>query len=544
MGKQDNVASVAGTASWRRAFVALFVVLLLVKLAIAICLPLFGDEAFYWLESRHLAWGYSDLPGMTAWLMALGTAIGGHSPLAVRSVFLLVGSLLPWSVVAFARRHFGARVGWQAGLLTLGLPLAGSLGVLALPDVMLTTAMLLAVLGLDGGLRDDRWRHWLLLACGLILALASHYRAGMLLLAGLLFALATWRGRGLWRRPRWYAALALGALGALPAVIYNLGHRWIGLDFQLVERNPWSFHADALRQPLEQALVCTPLMYLLLLWALAHCLRRVGEREPWDLIGCMAGTFLVAYFVLGLFADDQRFRLHWPLPGYLPLLAVVPVLAARLWHSRRGRIGARTGLVSTWVLLGLGQAVLMIGLAALCLPPASAPWLRQHDLAQPFDGWRQASHLAARLLEQPGQRQDVVVADNFRLAAELAFGLDGRQPVYSLDSPLNAKHGRAVQMAAWNLDERALFAAHAGQPVLLAVEETALRAHQRPTWLGNICARFAGIRALGRVDISHNKRIALYQAVLRSAPASSSGPRDSCLVWRAAYAHYPGESAD
>jgi hypothetical protein len=56
------------------AFVALF----LVKLMLVARLSPFGDEAFYWQESRHLAWGYSDLPPLTAWLIPLGETVAGH----------------------------------------------------------------------------------------------------------------------------------------------------------------------------------------------------------------------------------------------------------------------------------------------------------------------------------------------------------------------------------------------------------------------------------------------------------------------------------
>ncbi|MGA7297717.1 MAG: glycosyltransferase family 39 protein [Rhodanobacteraceae bacterium] len=534
----DSDSSVAGATAWRRAFIAVFAVQLLIKLALAVHLPLFGDEAFYWQESRHLAWGYSDLPGMTAWLVALGTGLGGHSSLAVRSVFLLLGALLPWLVVWFARRHFGARAGWQAGLLAMGLPLAGSLGLLALPDVMLTVASMLALLALDAALRSNQWRHWLALSLSLIMALASHYRAGMLLLAGLVFAVASSRGRALWRNPRWYVALALGALGALPALLYNLGHQWVGLAFQTLERNPWSFHADALRQPLEQAIACTPLLYLLLLWAVLHSLRGMRRGAPWDLVACIGTTFLLAYFLFGLFADELRFRVHWPLAGYLPVLAVVPVLARRLWQAGRARLAARAALCLAWVLLALGQVLVLGYLAALTQPPRDAPWLRQHALADTFDGWRQSSSQLAQLLDQPGHDHDTVVADNFRLAAQLDFGLAGSRPVYSLGSPLNRKHGRARQLRDWQLDEDALFARHAGQPVLLAVEETALREHLRPAWLRNLCSRFAAIVPLERVDISQHKRIAFYYARLRHKPLPANGSPDACIIWKRAYAAY------
>ncbi len=534
----SSVSSVAGADAWRRAFVVVFALQLLIKIVLASLLPLFGDEAFYWQESRHLAWGYSDLPGMTAWLIALGTALGGHTSLAVRSLFLLLGALLPWLVVCFARRHFGSRMAWQAGLLALGLPLAGSLGVLALPDVMLTVAAMLSLLGLDAALRDNRWKSWLLLAAGLILALASHYRAGMLLLAGLVFAVASAQGRVLWRNPRWYVALALGALGALPALVYNLGHQWAGLAFQVVDRNPWAFHADTLVQPLEQLLVCTPLLYLLLVWALVHSLRNRSNGTPWALIASVGGTFMLGYFLLGLFADDQRFRLHWPLPGYLPLLAVVPFMAHHLWHTHRARLGARVLLVVAWSGLALGQLATLGYLGALSLPPADAPWLRQHNLADTFDGWKPAARMASGLLAKSSSQLDTLVADNFRLAAELEFGLDGRTPVYSLDSPLNSKHGRAEQLAEWHRDESALFAAYSGQSILLAVEETSLREGERPAWLGGLCGRFTDIKPLDRIDISRKKRIAFYRAHLRQQPLSTSGSRETCIIWRRAYAAY------
>ena len=88
----------------RRWFLALWGSLLVAKLLLAARLPLFVDEAFYWQEGRHLAWAYSDLPALTAWLARLGTALGGTHPLALRLPFLLLAALLPWLVVRIARR--------------------------------------------------------------------------------------------------------------------------------------------------------------------------------------------------------------------------------------------------------------------------------------------------------------------------------------------------------------------------------------------------------------------------------------------------------
>ncbi|RZA15293.1 MAG: phospholipid carrier-dependent glycosyltransferase, partial [Lysobacteraceae bacterium] len=160
----------------KRGFVALWSGLLLAKLLVAARLPLFVDEAFYWQEGRHLAWAYSDLPGLTAWLARAGDAVAPGSVLALRLPFLLIGALVPWLVARMGAREFDARSGWLAGSLVMLLPLAGTSGLLALPDVPL---LLASVLCLDAGLRLLRGVDRLAgaeLALGLVLGGLSHYR--------------------------------------------------------------------------------------------------------------------------------------------------------------------------------------------------------------------------------------------------------------------------------------------------------------------------------------------------------------------------------
>jgi len=523
----------AGLTRWRAAFLIVFVLLLLGRVAIAARLSPFGDEAFYWQESRHLAWGYSDLPPLTAWLIRLGEAIGGHGLLGMRWPFLLLGSILPWLVVAFARKAFDARAGWQAGLLCLALPLAGTLGVLALPDVPLTVASMLALLALLHAMESDRLGDWCLLGGALAMCWLTHYRAVMPMLAGLLLFVLTPRGRTQWRRGGFWLAMLVAALGLIPLGVSNWQLRGAGVAFQVVERNPWRFHADALVQPLEQAVACTPLLYVLLLWAAYRSWRRRGEGTPWDVIAVVSLCFIAIYFVLGLFADELRFRAHWPLPGYLPLLGVLPVLLRSYWSRRwvRWLSGVAIALAIAGQLGGLAY----LGLAS----SGSGANMLAGVKAFParFVGWRESGDLARQLLQQhPG----VLVADNFMLAAEIDFQLAGTTPVYVLDSPLNAKHGRAPQLAIWQRDEAGLQAAHAGAPMLLAVDETALRMRERSDWLGTLCHRMAEPQPLQRLDLfDGRRRIAFYAGrVPASGGVRSPVAREDCSIWRLASAAY------
>jgi hypothetical protein len=523
MFERSSVA--VATRSWRGMFLVMFFAALLLKVVIAATLSPFGDEAFYWQESLSPAWGYSDLPPLTAWLIGLSEGMFGHGLFAMRLPFLLIGAMLPWQVGALARRLSGEAARWQAATFALLLPLVGSMGVLALPDVPLTFAIVLATHGLVAALEANRLRDWGLLGAGLALAWMTHYRAAMPMLAGLLFLLATPRGRMQWRRPGLWLAMAVASLGLLPLVIYNVAARGAGIAFQLVERNPWRFHADALVQPLEQAVACTPLAWVVLMWALWQAWRRRGEA-PFDLIASLAGSFIVLYFVLGLFADDVRFRAHWPLPGFVLLCAVLPALLAHAGRTWRRFAMAAFVLAGGGLLAGLGY----LGLAAS--PNGARVLAGVKAFPSNFTGWRESSD--AVRVQSAREPSSLIVADNFMLAAELRFALGGAGVIYSLDSPLNTKHGRAAQLAAWGSDEPGL-ARLAGRRLLLVVDETSLRERQRRDWLASICSRVDIAEPLLRLDLfGGRRRFAVYDATVRAVPGPLQNP-DDCVVWREAY---------
>lgn len=488
------------------------------KIVLAAHLAPFGDEAWYWQESRHPAWGYSDLPPLTAWLIAAGEAVFGHGTLAMRAPFLALGAMLPLLVVRIAARMFGPMNGWRAGLFTLGLPLLGTLGIFALPDVPLTFASALALDAIERAARTQKLRDWSLLGAALALAWLAHYRAAMLLAAGLAFVALMPRGRVLWRDPGLWLALAIMCLGIAPTLVFNATHGWAALDFQLVQRNPWRFHADALVQPLEQALVCTPLFYGLLLWALWRTWKRRGENAPWDLFLCCAVVPILAYFALGLFADDTRFRAHWPLPGYLPLLVVLPALLREAQPSRWLR-------VSTFVLLALGSPLAFAYLGMAAIPGGADALAKMKAFPQQFVGWREAAAQTRTLLAQPRFADSTLVADNFMLAAELDFALDGTRPVYTLDHPINAKHGRAPQLAIWQRDEAGLRTLGVGHPVLLAVEPGARRERERAAWLDTLCSRVGDLAPVARLDsYEGRKRYRWYSGVVTESGTIESNP--------------------
>lgn len=469
--------------SRRTVFVLLWGALLLLKLVVAVRLPLFGDEAFYWWESTAPDLAYSEIPAGTPWLIWLGTSLGGDTLLGVRWPFLLMGAAMPWLVWRIARRWFGDEVAWQAGTLALALPLLATMGVLALPDVPLTFATLVC---LDAGamlLRRADARAFTWLAFGLVLGALAHYRFPAVIAAGFAGLMLEPRGRELLRTPGLWLALLAGALAWVPLLWWNLEHANAGISFQLVDRHPWRPQLKGALLPLAQFVFVTPLLLVLLLGALVSAWRRwhAGDTTaPWGYVLGTAAVPLVGLAVLGVFADTDRISFHWMLPGYLPLLAVAPVLLAG-WKAH-WRV-ALHALAGTGVVLSLGYLLM-----------ASSPVLRERAVAGPlpypgnFAGWDEiGTHVRERLQQMPPDTR--VVADNFMLAAQLAFALD-RHEVGVLDHPLNHKHGRAVQLQVWD----AITAPRdAHRPTLLVLAEDATPPRDSLAWYRQVCMQAGGL---------------------------------------------------
>lgn len=422
----------------RRGFWALWSAVLLLKLVVASRLPLFVDEAFYWQEGRHLAAAYSDLPGLTAWLTRLGVTLGGEHPFALRAPFLLIAALVPLLVVRIATREFGDRQGWQAGSFALLLPLAGTLGLLALPDVVMALATLLCV---DAGarlLREVDGAAALELAVGLTLGALSHYRFIAVIGVGFVALLLLADGRRALRDVRVWFAIVAGAAAWAPLLAWNLGNADAGLRFQLVDRHPWAFHADGLLFVAIQALLVTPLLFAALAGAAWRGYRSVLPASRYfALLGSLA---VLGFFVLGFFADTERVSFHWPLPGYLALLPLLPASLAR-WPS-----GWR---VATWGLAGIGLLAMFGYYVAVSIPQVRARAAAEKWYPSNFAGWDQLANAVRRERERmpPGTR---LLADNFKVGAQLGFAL-GDPDIPVLDHPLNHKHGRAPQLRLWGL---------------------------------------------------------------------------------------------
>lgn len=424
-------------------FLVLWALVTTVKVLVAAQLPLFVDESFYWQEGQHLAAAYSDVPGLTAWLTRLGVELAGNHRLGVRLPFLLLGALLPWLVARIATRWFGGRVGWQAGALTLLMPLSATLGVLAVPDVPMTFAAVLCLAAGARLLRTVDASGALLLALGLMIGALSHYRFIGVILVGFIALMLLAEGRRVLRDPRVWVALTIGMVAWLPLLMWNLENHDAGLKFQIVDRHPWAFHWEGMWFLLIQPLMVTPLLFAAMAMVARGTLRkgqggfRHVQSRYFALVGVIS-TLLI--FMLGFFTDVERISFHWPLPGYLALLLGVPLLLNR---------GARAWRRAVWAVTALGLFCALAYYAMVSVPQLREQMAGSKYYPRNFSGWQPlAEAVREELADMPADT--TVLAGNFKIGSELGFRLD-EPSIKVLPSELNDRHGRTAQLALWRL---------------------------------------------------------------------------------------------
>ncbi len=494
--QRDDTAAHGG-GRVRTAVLVALLALLAVKVLFAARVDLFWDEAFYWQCGQRPAIAYADHPPVTAMLVRVGTEIVGDTPLGVRSLFLCIGALFPFAVYALAQPLVGRRDAWLAAGATLVMFATASLGLLAVPDAVLMLAAVLFLVGFERATREGDLGAWMLVGAAGCLGLATHYRFVLVPFAALVYLVATRNGRRQWRQGGLWLAAGLLLVGLLPTIIYNLGNDFASLRYHLAGRHGVRFRAGALGEFVAgQAVIVSPFLLVGLLGVLVDLIRRARTGDDRAaLFAVFALTHLGLFLLASPFESRGLFTLHWPVPGYVPLLVYLPSMLRRLLR------GAGRWLRALVVVLVPGVGAVVV---ALLFVELGTGWLGLGDVREPFIGWSQAAKRAKAYLTELGEpgRRAIVVGDNYCLAANLEFHLHSLADVYTLDHPRNHKHGRAPQFDAWGTSEAGL-RARAGENALVVVEWSEVSSSRRDEWMAHIGSLFDRLEPLGELRVAH-----------------------------------------
>lgn len=265
---------------------------------------LMDDEAYYWVYSRQLDWGYFDHPPMIALMIKAGYAVI-HSELGVRLLMIVMNVLtLLLTDKLIPQKHntvFYLILGSMAAL-QLG-------GMLAVPDIPLIFFATLYFYCYRAFLQSQSWKNTLLLSLSMVLMFYSKYH-GVLLVAFTVLS-----NLSLLRIYRFYIAVLITSALFFPHLYWQYTHDFPSVQYHLVERNAHTYHlAYTLDYLLGQLLIFGPLTG----WLLAYYAFKVQVQDTFEraLRFCLAGVLI--FFMISTYKGHVE--ANWTVMIFAPLV--------------------------------------------------------------------------------------------------------------------------------------------------------------------------------------------------------------------------------
>jgi hypothetical protein len=318
-----------------------FTVLALVglRLVAAAWTPLTFDEAYYWMWSKHLAFGYYDHPPMVALVIRLGTMVAGDTELGVRLASILLALPMSFAVFRAAALLFGGMHVAATATILLNATLMAAVGTMIVtPDAPLLVASCFVLYFLAKVLESRHGAWWLAVGAAVGAALLSKYTALFFGPAILIWLVSAPKLRR-WLLSPW---LYLGGLVALlifaPVIIWNADHQWVSFVKQIGRARIEDFHPAFIAELIPtQIAFATPLVFML--GAMGHYAlftRKLAAPAACILINAIFWTIVSYFFWHSLHA---RVEANWFAPVY-PAFAIAAAVAAHLvqWEARTQRV--------------------------------------------------------------------------------------------------------------------------------------------------------------------------------------------------------------
>ena len=380
--------------------------LLILHLWLSAQFELSHDEAYYWLYSHNLDWGFFDHPPAVGIIIKLFSFLP-KSEFSVRAGFVILqfaSSLLLLSLVSKNRQLI-------ALILFFAFPLASFSGLFALPDLPLLFMTTAYCALLKRYLEKGDTPSIVGLGVAIPLLLYSKYH-GILVVFFTLLALPK-----IFRRKDFYVVTLISIILFVPHVTWQYQHNFSTLRYHFLERPKVDFSLMRLleysgAQVFLAGLFVGPVVW----WSVVKAKMDSDFQRAMKFI-CL-GTFL--FFFASTFS--KKFEANWTIFLTAPLIILGS--GSNLWTK-------------TWVriLLGVSLGCVFFLRFLLVSDPSVVKIKRLHE----FHGWTTWSQTILKKCQNP------LVANTYQLASKLSFYLN--LPIHALNY-----HSRKNQFDYWQLD--------------------------------------------------------------------------------------------
>ena len=313
--------------------------LVVLRLVGATWTPLTFDEAYYWMWSKHLAFGYYDHPPGVALVIRLGTMIAGDTELGVRLVSILLALPMSFAVYRTAVILFGGQRVAATATILLNVTLMAAVGTLIVtPDSPLLVASSFVVLCLAKVLETGRGVWWLAVGAAVGAALLSKYTAMFFGPAILIWLVSVPKLRRWLISPWPYLGAVVSLLIFSPVVLWNADHHWVSFIKQLGRSRIEDFKPAFIGELIPtQIAFATPLVFILGAMGLYALVKRDGGASAAR--GLLNAIFWTIVFYFMWHSLHARVEANWFAPVY-PVFAIAAAVAANLtrWDRHQQRV--------------------------------------------------------------------------------------------------------------------------------------------------------------------------------------------------------------
>jgi len=402
-----------------------------------------GDEAQYWDWSRRLALGYYSKPPLVAYVIAVLVAAGGNQEWAIRSGAVILSSLTIALIYALtlriARRE---RTALLAGAIAMAMPATWAGSVLMTIDPLLCFFWAAALYAFHHAVNGNR-KFWWVVGVSLGFGLLAKYT--MILLAPAFAAYLLVVDRTHWRTRGPYLALALTLLCISGVLYWNWDHNWISFRHTAGIGASEAFSpVTSLRHLAEyvgsQFGVASPILFALVLWAVALCGVRFKQDRDAALLALVFGAVFGGYALISITHAPEP---NWPVCAYI---AGAPALAV-VWRERVRNSTLRRTLVTGLALgIALGAATRSTGLIYLAALHAAGEVTRparlhvgpltfdpDKDPTNTLKGGHELGEALSRYMNAESNSDPFPFSDRYQLTAWAAFYTKGRPRAYCMN---------------------------------------------------------------------------------------------------------------
>jgi 4-amino-4-deoxy-L-arabinose transferase-like glycosyltransferase len=380
--------------------------LFLFQILVSMGFELAHDEAYYWIYSRHLDWGYFDHPPFVGVVIKLFSFLP-PSEWAVRFGFILLqfGSL-------FFLFALGASP-LVSTLLFFSFPLASFTGLLALPDIPLLFMTGAYCYALKKYLEKDSFR--ISLCLGLIIALLFYAKYhGVLLILFTILALPK-----ILARKSFYLVALVALVCFFPHLWWQYQHDFSTLRYHFLERPSATF---SLGRSLEYIGLQMGLAGVFVGPVVWYVLIKSKAKNQFERAMKFISLGTVFFFLVSSFS--KRVEANWTIFLTIPTLSLITFSV--IWQRR----WARSLLWSSFLLVVMARLLFL-------LSPEKIGLKRLKE----FHGWKS---WAQEVKIKCGERS--LMANSYQIASKLS---------YYLGQEINALNyrSRKNQFDYWRFDK-------------------------------------------------------------------------------------------